>query len=51
MQLNHLNYHTHLKKPDSMNTVKIVEFHKDSANCKSFVTDYNKLAKTVCFSC
>jgi len=45
-QLNHLNYHTHLKKPDSMNTVKLVEFHKDSANCKSFVTDYNKLAKT-----
>merc|ERR1711966_407892 len=45
-QLNHINYATHLKKPDSMDTVKLVEFHKDSANCKSFVADYNKLAKT-----
>merc|ERR1711966_271473 len=45
-QLNHINYATHLKKPDSMDTAKLVEFHKDSANCKSFVADYNKLAKT-----
>merc|ERR1711966_590359 len=45
-QLNHINYATHLKNPDSMDTVKLVEFHKDSANCKSFVADYNKLAKT-----
>jgi len=30
-----------------MNHVKLIEFHKDSANCKSFVKDYNALAKTV----
>jgi hypothetical protein len=29
-----------------MNHVKLIEFHKDSANCKSFVKDYNALAKT-----
>jgi len=33
-----------------MSHVKLIEFHKDSANCKSFVKDYNALAKTVlCF--
>ena len=47
--LNHLNFGTHIKKPDSMNHVKLIEFHKDSANCKAFVKDYNSLAKTVCF--
>ena len=46
-QLNNLNFGTHIKKPDSMNHVKLIEFHKDSANCKSFVKDYNSLAKTV----
>ena len=46
--LNHLNFGTHIKKPDSMNHVKLIEFHKDSANCKAFVKDYNSLAKTVC---
>jgi len=44
-QLNHLNFGTHIKKPDSMHHVKLIEFHKDSANCKSFVKDYNALAK------
>jgi len=44
--LNHLNFGTHIKKPDSMNHVKLIEFHKDSANCKAFVKDYNSLAKT-----
>ena len=46
-QLNNLNFGTHIKKPDSMSHVKLIEFHKDTANCKSFVKDYNALAKTV----
>eukprot|EP00292_Cryptomonas_paramecium_P005861 CAMPEP_0113670062 /NCGR_PEP_ID=MMETSP0038_2-20120614/4926_1 /TAXON_ID=2898 /ORGANISM="Cryptomonas paramecium" /LENGTH=394 /DNA_ID=CAMNT_0000586033 /DNA_START=46 /DNA_END=1230 /DNA_ORIENTATION=- /assembly_acc=CAM_ASM_000170 len=44
--LNSLNFHTHIKKPDSMNHVKIIEFFTDScANCKSFVKEYKELAK------
>jgi hypothetical protein len=27
-QLNHINFGTHIKKPDSMQHVKLIEFHK-----------------------
>ncbi|EKX45937.1 hypothetical protein GUITHDRAFT_94570 [Guillardia theta CCMP2712] len=45
-ELNNLNFHTHIKKPDSMNHVKLIEFYKDdAANAKSFTKDYCSLAK------
>ena len=36
----------HIKKSDSMNHVKLIEFYSEScANCKSFVKEYKELAK------
>eukprot|EP00284_Hemiselmis_tepida_P017695 CAMPEP_0174927628 /NCGR_PEP_ID=MMETSP1355-20121228/19415_1 /TAXON_ID=464990 /ORGANISM="Hemiselmis tepida, Strain CCMP443" /LENGTH=394 /DNA_ID=CAMNT_0016173745 /DNA_START=26 /DNA_END=1206 /DNA_ORIENTATION=+ len=44
--LNPMNFYNHIKKPDSMNKVKVIEFYSNScATCKSFVKDYNELAK------
>jgi protein disulfide-isomerase A6 len=44
--LNPMNYNTHIKKQDSMNKVKLIEFYSESsASCKSFVKEYNELAK------
>lgn len=38
----------HIKKPDSMNKVKLIEFYSGSnAACKSFVKEYNELAKQI----
>mmetsp|Transcript_23127 Transcript_23127/g.35209 ORF Transcript_23127/g.35209 Transcript_23127/m.35209 type:complete len:405 (-) Transcript_23127:85-1299(-) len=45
-KLNELNFKTFIKKQDSMNHVKLIEFYKDDcANCKSFEKEYNDLAK------
>mmetsp|Transcript_20467 Transcript_20467/g.41463 ORF Transcript_20467/g.41463 Transcript_20467/m.41463 type:complete len:407 (-) Transcript_20467:96-1316(-) len=45
-KLNDLNFKTFIKKADSMNHVKLIEFYKeDCANCKSFEKEYNELAK------
>jgi protein disulfide-isomerase A6 len=45
-KLNSMNFHTHIKKPDSMSHVKLIEFHSsDCASCKSFESEYIALAK------
>jgi len=45
-RLNQMNFHTHIKKPDSMNHVKLIEFYtNDCASCKSFESEYVSLAK------
>mmetsp|Transcript_35783 Transcript_35783/g.88032 ORF Transcript_35783/g.88032 Transcript_35783/m.88032 type:complete len:408 (-) Transcript_35783:294-1517(-) len=44
--LNPMNFNTHIKKQDSMNKVKIIEFYSaTSPACKSFEKEYNEVAK------
>jgi len=46
-KLNHLNFATFIKKADSMNHVKLINFYteKNCPNCKSMEKEYNELAK------